>query len=155
MSLLHRLEAELAGPSNSTSGYPRIEQAMIADARLPAVDSPIDELWALRAALDMGEPVHIALRRIHLALARYDFSRTKAEDKQIQGWVTEPSFDEGAWHAAQAGLWSMMGSHTLAELHEDLAMESANIEGDARLTVLLARAQRVSRSRDDRACQTC
>lgn len=27
----------------------------------------------------------------------------------MQGWTTEHPFDEGAWHAAQSGLWTIMG----------------------------------------------
>lgn len=59
----------------------------------------------------------------------------------MQGWLTDHPFDEGAWHASQAALWGMTGSVTLAELHEDMALEVGG--GDTSLVVLVARAERV------------
>ena len=56
-----------------------------------------------------GEPTHIALRRVQLALARYEVTRPKTEDKHARGWVAEHAFDESAWHGSQAALWALMG----------------------------------------------
>ncbi|ORY23427.1 hypothetical protein BCR39DRAFT_549234 [Naematelia encephala] len=145
MSLLHRLNTE-ASPLPSSQNTFRVQQTPISSSVLPKPTSPMDELWNLRAALDLGEPVHVAMRRIHLAMARYDQTSLKPEDKREprEGWTTEHDLDLAAWHAAQASLWGMMGSEHLCELHEDLALRSGGVSGDARLTVALARAERMT-----------
>ena len=53
----------------------------------------------------------MAFRRIHLALARYEESQIKPDNKQDpkDGWTTKDAFDVAAWHAAQAGLWASLG----------------------------------------------
>lgn len=92
--------------------------------------------------------MHIAIRRIHLALARYENTQVKPSDSKEpkDGWTRRHDFDLSAWHATQAGLWNMMGSDALAMLHEDMTLSSASTDNDGRLTVLLARAERVGRA---------
>lgn len=55
----------------------------------------------------------MALRRLHVALGRYESTFSKPLDKKDpkEAWTTEHSFDQGSWHAAQAGLWVEMGGY--------------------------------------------
>jgi anaphase-promoting complex subunit 5 len=87
----------------------------------------------------------VAFRRISTALAR-SLPPPKTEEARAQlGWVAERPQNLAAWHAAQAGLWAMIGSETLAEVHEDLALGVDEIDDDARWTILISRSRRVSR----------
>jgi len=81
----------------------------------------------------------------------------KVEDKNTHGYASEQAFDQAAWHGSQAALWAMMGegpgsqvfklmigSNTLAALHEDMAMESEGHRINVQLAHVIAKAQRVS-----------
>lgn len=51
------------------------------------------------------------------------------------------------WHLEQARHWEKVGTSSLSDLHQDLAMEYANAEHDTYLDDLLFKAQRVSLAR--------
>lgn len=71
----------------------------------------MDDLWSIRAAVDMGEAAHVAFRRIHRALARHEQVPSKHSNKDTRdSWASRHDFDVAAWHSAQAGLWNMMGT---------------------------------------------
>jgi anaphase-promoting complex subunit 5 len=70
----------------------------------------MDDLWTIKAAIDMGEAAHVAFRRTYRALARHEHVPSKHSNKDTREcWVSRHEFDVAAWHAAQAGLWDMMG----------------------------------------------
>ena len=113
-----------------------------------------------------GEPAHVAMRRVHLALVRHQEAVSKPDSKRdiregIKGYCVLPM---STWHASQASLWSVMGGYRtafgadmtgcsdLAMVHEDLALESAADDEDTRMTVLLLRADRVSAGAARRIC---
>ena len=52
-SLLHRLVTESTSFAFTASETPRIHQAPIPSTRLPPAATPMDELWSLKAALDL------------------------------------------------------------------------------------------------------
>lgn len=100
------------------------------------------------------------MQRIWRALSRYENGSTKYENKDTRdSWAGKYDFDVGAWHAAQAGLWEMMGtssgslpsgmetdgagSDALVGLHEDMVMDRVQDGRDGRLTGTLAKAARV------------
>lgn len=106
------------------------------------------------------------MQRIWRALSRHENGASRYENKDTRdSWAAKYNFDVGAWHAAQAGLWEMMGQYTvvvvvveysvganwtgsdaLVELHEDMVMDRVQDGRDGRLTVTLAKASRVSSS---------
>ena len=52
-SLLHRLQTETTTCSFLPAQTPRIHQQPIAAGRLPKPHTPLDDLWSIKAALDM------------------------------------------------------------------------------------------------------
>ena len=58
-----------------------------------------------------GEPAHVAMRRIHLALARQEELLAQPEGKKDskQGTKGYRPFPVAPWHVTQAGLWSLIG----------------------------------------------
>lgn len=110
---------------------PRLIAMPIPEARLPQPATPMDDLWAIKAATDMvgrmdevlisesglhlqGEPAHIAMQRVWRSLARHENAAGRYETKDTKdSWAGKHDFDAGAWHATQAGLWEMMGEHGL------------------------------------------
>ncbi|KAL7419641.1 hypothetical protein Q5752_005554 [Cryptotrichosporon argae] len=135
MSIYHRLTTETNVPILSTDA-PRVAQAL--EARLPKAATAADDLWLLQAALDLGEPVHVAFRRVYAALSRLDVFADGKDDKE-RNW--DRDFDFGAWHATQARLWGMLGSDTLAQHHWAQA-------GDAPGTRLGASCARADKAAD-------
>ncbi|ORX36306.1 anaphase-promoting complex subunit 5-domain-containing protein [Kockovaella imperatae] len=148
MSLRYRLQAETNSAAFLPDESPRIYQQPLAEGKLQTPATPFVDLWSIKTALDMAEPVHVAMRRIHLTLARHEDLMAKSEGKREgkQGIKPYRPFPLAPWHATQAGLWSMIGCHDLAELHEDLAIKDAAGDADTRLTVLLSRAERAASS---------
>jgi hypothetical protein len=52
------------------------------------------------------------MRRVHRALARHESAHTKHDNKDTKdSWASKHDFEVSVWHAAQAGLWDMMGKH--------------------------------------------
>jgi hypothetical protein len=50
------------------------------------------------------------MRRVHVALARHENTLNKHNNKDIKdSWASKHDFDVTVWHAAQAGLWDMIG----------------------------------------------
>jgi hypothetical protein len=97
----------------------------------------------------------VAFRRISTALAR-SLPPPKTEETRAQlGWVAERPQNIAAWHAAQGGLWAMIGCETLAEVHEDLALGVDEVDDDARWTMLVSRSRRVSRIDASRVGPRC
>ena len=117
-----RIQAKLGNGVDGPSGQYIAETRPITDARIPPASGPTDELWNLKSALQMvssenmsevqtdiqGEPTHVAIRRIQLAQSRFVSTKLR-DEKLLSGWAGEHAFDEGAWHASQAGLWAMIG----------------------------------------------
>ena len=52
-SLLHRLNIETTSAAFLPNENPRVLQQPIAETRLPKSPSPMDDLWSLKAALDL------------------------------------------------------------------------------------------------------
>ncbi|WVQ79026.1 hypothetical protein IAT38_001118 [Cryptococcus sp. DSM 104549] len=147
MSLLQRIQSETSSVAFAATETVRIHQTAIPPSRLPAGATPMDELWSVKAALDLGEPVHIAFRRIHSALGKELQSESGGSEDERRGgkqWRTGEVLDRSAWHATQAGLWNLLGSNTLAEFHEEMALKDLAPWSDGRLTVILTRAQRAT-----------
>ncbi|KIR69522.1 hypothetical protein I314_00634 [Cryptococcus bacillisporus CA1873] len=146
-SLSQRLEAEVNSLAFTATETVKIHQTPIPVSRLPNVSTPMDELWTVKTALDLGEPVHIAFRRIHAALGKeYQTEALDDEDERLSSkqWATGQGLEETAWYATQAGLWNLLGSNALANFHEELALSEVEPWSDGRLTMILAQAQRVS-----------
>ncbi|WVQ73717.1 hypothetical protein IAR50_003297 [Cryptococcus sp. DSM 104548] len=155
ISLSRRLQTETKSVAFTSTETVKIHQTPIPLSRLPEAATPMDELWSIKAALDLGEPVHVAFRRVYAALGLENQlslpENTGAEDADrpyTKQWPTAQKLDFAAWHAAQSSLWEMMGSRALVELHEDLA--EADLDGgvDGRLSVAFARAKRATESGD-------
>ncbi|WWC87703.1 uncharacterized protein L201_002595 [Kwoniella dendrophila CBS 6074] len=145
LSLAQRIKSETSTIAFMPSETIRIHQKPISTNRLPDSTTPMDQLWSVKPALDLGEPVHIAFRRIHAALGKdiaTEHSSTDEERKVPKQWKTGQKLDMASWNATQAGLWNMLGSSVLAEFHEDLAMTDLSPWNDGRLTVLLAKSHR-------------
>nr|XP_031863098.1 uncharacterized protein CI109_001576 [Kwoniella shandongensis]KAA5530170.1 hypothetical protein CI109_001576 [Kwoniella shandongensis] len=145
LSLSQRIITETKSVAFSSTETIRIHQGPIPTTRLAESSTPMDELWSVKAALDLGEPVHVAFRRVHSALGKeiqVEQSNGEEEQRAPKQWRTGQKLDMAAWHATQAGLWGMLGSTVLAELHEVLALDDLTPWDDGRLTVILARAQR-------------
>ncbi|WWC99167.1 hypothetical protein V866_006062 [Kwoniella sp. B9012] len=155
LSLAQRIKHETCSLAFTPSETIRIRQAPISTSRLPEGQTPMDQLWSVKAALDLGEPVHIAFRRIQSSLGKElstETSTTDEERKISKVWRTGQKLDMAAWNATQAGLWGMLGSSVLAEFHEDLALDDLSPWNDGRLTVILSKAQRaVERAEYDSA----
>lgn len=50
------------------------------------------------------------MRRVHVALARHEITLNKHNNKDIKdSWASKHDFDVSVWHAAQAGLWNIIG----------------------------------------------
>ncbi|WVO18050.1 hypothetical protein L204_105748 [Cryptococcus depauperatus] len=149
MSLSLRLQTESDNLAFVPGETIKVHQTPIPATRLPIASTPMDELWSVKAALDLGEPVHIAFRRIYTALGISNQTEAFATDEEGDDrqypklWPTGQALDVSAWYAMQAGLWSLLGSNALAEFHEDSAVEAEG-DGDGALTVLLTRAQRMA-----------
>ncbi|WWC68778.1 uncharacterized protein I206_102713 [Kwoniella pini CBS 10737] len=145
MSLAQRIRIEVSSLAFAPSETISIQQKPISSGLLPIGQTPMDVLWSVKPALDLGEPVHIAFQRIHLALGKEIDTESQSADgeKRIsKGWKTGQKLDMAAWNATQASLWGMLGSDALAEYHEDLALSDLSPWYDGRLTVLLTRASR-------------
>jgi hypothetical protein len=94
------------------------------------------------------------MRRVHSALGRSESSRKHEEREPNTQAMSCHQIDAEAWHAAQAGLWTLLGewgrfeltigSETLSALHEDMVGHGSSVHADARLSVMLNRAERVS-----------
>ncbi|WVO20114.1 uncharacterized protein IAS62_001405 [Cryptococcus decagattii] len=146
-SLSQRLEAEVNSLAFTATETVKIHQTPIPVSRLPNVSTPMDELWTVKTALDLGEPVHIAFRRIHAALGKeYQTEVLDDEDERLSSkqWATGQGLEETAWYATQAGLWNLLGSNALANFHEELALSEVEPWSDGRLTMILAQAQRIA-----------
>ncbi|KAL0252421.1 hypothetical protein I308_101812 [Cryptococcus tetragattii IND107] len=146
-SLSQRLEAEVNALAFTATETVKIHQTPIPVSRLPNVSTPMDELWTVKTALDLGEPVHIAFRRIHAALGKeYQTEALDDEDERLSSkqWATGQGLEETAWYATQAGLWNLLGSNALANFHEELALSEVEPWSDGRLTIILAQAQRIA-----------
>ncbi|WVF66904.1 hypothetical protein IAT40_001647 [Kwoniella sp. CBS 6097] len=147
LSLSQRIQTESSAAAFTASETVRIHQNSISGSRLPEGTTPMDQLWSVKPALDLGEPVTIAFRRIHSALGKEIQVETTTgdEEKSVpKQWRTGQKLDVAAWHATQAGLWGQLGSSTLASFHEDLALDDLSPWDDGRLTVTLSRAQRAA-----------
>ena len=131
---MHRLDTETTFSAFASSEKVRINQQPLSESRLPLSINPMDDLWSVRAALDLvgiedlvialrqanrvlqGEPAHVAMRRAHLALARSEEGPPKPPNN-MQRETKDTSkvyklFHEGAWQAIQAGLWTIMGGRS-------------------------------------------
>lgn len=65
----------------------------------------MDDLWSIKAAVDLGEPVPIAFRRVYTALGRtLPYKPEGEEEARI-----EDTLNIAEWHVAQAGLWDLLG----------------------------------------------
>ncbi|WVQ94714.1 hypothetical protein IAU59_001794 [Kwoniella sp. CBS 9459] len=147
LSLAQRIQTESSSSAFTASETVRIRQNLVSKSRLAEGTTPMDQLWSVKPALDLGEPVPIAFRRIHSALGKEIQVETLTGDEEksaAKQWRTGQKLDMAAWHATQAGLWDQLGSSTLAEFHEDLALEDLSPWDDGRLTVTLSRAQRAA-----------
>ncbi|WVR03960.1 hypothetical protein IAU60_000959 [Kwoniella sp. DSM 27419] len=147
LSLAQRLKTETKMSAFSDPETIRIQQKPISSSRLPEGITPMDRLWSVKPALDLGEPVHIAFRRIHSALGRDLETDPPANDedrRRAKQWKTGEKLDITAWHATQASLWGMLGSGTLADYHEDLALAGVSPWPDGKLTVMLSKARRAT-----------
>ncbi|CAK9783375.1 hypothetical protein CC85DRAFT_90268 [Cutaneotrichosporon oleaginosum] len=133
LNLQHRLTTETEGAAWPAAMLPAVKQEPVPLRRLMHGVTPTDDLWSLAAALDMGEPVPVAFRRIYTALGR---ATPLAPGAEVQ------PLDNGAWHAAQANLWSLLGSESLASVHEDAALADAG--PDVALQVAISRAERLA-----------
>ncbi|EIW68894.1 hypothetical protein TREMEDRAFT_31441 [Tremella mesenterica DSM 1558] len=141
LSLLRRLDLEASPVSSGGSEGLRISQAPLPASKLSPATSANDELWSIKPALDLGEPIHVALGRVHRALGRYETSIAPSEESKEL--VPPDELDMAAWHSTQAALWSSLGSNTLCNLHMNMASRHAS-NPTARLTVALSKAERVS-----------
>jgi anaphase-promoting complex subunit 5 len=122
---------------------PSVKDQRIPSRRLQDNKVAGDEMWSIKAAIDLGEPVHVAFRRVYTGMALgYDFSAPDAINER-QDLPPAPRLSPALWHGVQAGLWNMIGSSTLASIHEDMAFTSPDLDDETRLEVLLARADRV------------
>ncbi|ODN80635.1 hypothetical protein L202_02819 [Cryptococcus amylolentus CBS 6039] len=156
MSLSRRLQTETNSVAFTSTETIKIHQTPIPLSRLPEAATPMDELWSIKAALDLGEPVHVAFRRVYAALGLENQKTlppesTGTEDADrpyAKQWPTAQKLDFAAWHAAQSSLWGMMGSRALLELHEELAEGDVDGGTDGRLSVVFAQAQRATESGD-------
>ncbi|WVW79989.1 hypothetical protein I302_101962 [Kwoniella bestiolae CBS 10118] len=159
LSLAQRIKNETSSVAYAPSETIRIQQKPISNSRVPEGQTPMDQLWSVKPALDLGEPVHIAFRRIHSSLGKelstelpVTASDEDPQRKVSKVWRTGQKLDMAAWNATQAGLWGMLGSNVLAEFHEDLALDDLSPWNDGRLTVILSKAQRaVERAEYDSA----
>jgi anaphase-promoting complex subunit 5 len=116
-SLSNRLVVEM-NPEYGNFATKQLDQNWpLSSISLPKLQTPNDELWAIQTALEMGEPVHVAFRRVHLALARYEQARTRPDDKRDpkDGWTVEYDWDVGTWYATQSGLWDLLGELSFFE----------------------------------------
>ncbi|OCF34681.1 hypothetical protein I316_03724 [Kwoniella heveanensis BCC8398] len=169
LSLSQRIQTESSASAFTASETVRIHRKPISKSRLPEGTTPMDQLWSVKPALDLGEPVPIAFRRIHTALGTGIQVETPLgdEEKSVpKQFRTGQKLDIAAWHATQAGLWGQLGklfeqgaglpsdiltngntisgSSALAAFHEDLTLEDLSPWDDGRLTVTLSRAQRAA-----------
>lgn len=106
-----RLNAETHGTAFGHLEPTRTSSSAIPESRLPEPTTPMDDLWSIKAAVDMGEAAHVAFCRIHRSLARHEHVPSKHANRDTRdSWASQHEFDAAAWHSAQAGLWDMMGT---------------------------------------------
>lgn len=150
VSLRYRLTTELEASAWPGSSVPRVSPHPLPPRRLAKAAAPGDELWSIKAAVDMGEPVPVAFRRVHVSLGLLHPPQDKTDkpDKPDKPdgsrHVPAGHLSLPAWHAAQAGLWAMLGSETLADMHEEMALAAPDLDDETRVDVLLARAERIA-----------
>lgn len=140
LNLRQRIVTETEGAAWPAAELPNIKNQPVPLRRLMHAVSPMDDLWSLKAALDLGEPVPVAFRRIYTALGR----TIPPEPVAIGESARLEPMNTAAWHAAQAGLWVMLGSEALASWHEDMALAAADLEREIALEVAVVRAERAS-----------
>ncbi|KAL1410256.1 hypothetical protein Q8F55_004262 [Vanrija albida] len=149
VSLLYRLTTESDGAAWPGLEVPKVQRDALPPRRLKKAPSPMDELWSIKAAVDLGEPIPVVFRRVYVALGQHNASAAppnseKNEQPQPQRSAASGQLNTPAWHFAQAGLWSLLGSDSLADLHETMALASPDLENETRMAVIYARAERAA-----------
>lgn len=135
LSLKYRLTTETESAAWGPNEVPRVKGGALPERRLPKGATPGDELWSINAAVDLGEPVPMAYRRLWIALGSTEPQNEESAARTI---------NMSAWHQAQAGLWNMMGAQELADLHESMALSAPDLEDEGRVTILLNRGERLA-----------
>lgn len=133
LSLKYRLTTEVGSAAWAPNEVPRVKGGPLPERKLAKGATPSDELWSINAAVDLGESAPMAYRRLWTALN----SEKAGTEENVPRMISM-----SAWHQAQAGLWGMMGSGELADLHESMALTAPDLEEEGRITILLARAER-------------
>ena len=113
--LQYRIKVEL-----ESGAWPGFQVPLVKDQRLPLRTLQenrfaTDELWSIKAAVDLGEPVHVAFRRVYTALSYHYTSVThdgadKPDNKDKPEQLPVPPLSPAAWHGVQAALWNMIGT---------------------------------------------
>lgn len=135
LSLKYRLRTEMESAAWMSNEVPRVKDGPLPERKLAKGATSLDELWSINAAIDLGEPAPMAYRRLWSALS----PTTTESEESIPRLLSM-----AAWHQAQAGLWGLMGSGELADLHESMALTSPDLGDECRITTLLARAERAT-----------
>lgn len=158
VSLMYRLNMETEAAAWPGLEVPKVQRDALPPRRLKKTASPMDEVWSIKAAVDLGEPIPVVFRRVYVALGQHHASTPPpSSEKNENPLRSGPSgqLNTPAWHAAQAGLWSLLGelgsvgvsnspgSDSLADTHETMALASPDLENETRMAVIYARAERV------------
>lgn len=101
----HRLVTESDATAWPGAKAPLVKNEPVPLRRLMKSVTPMDDLWSVKAAVDLGEPAPVAFRRVYTALGR---TLPHKPDGEEEARVDE-TLNIADWHVAQAGLWSMMG----------------------------------------------
>ena len=119
---------EMESAAWAPNEVPRVKRGPLPERKLVKGATPSDDLWSINAVTDLGKPAPMAYRQLWTAL-----SSTKAESEEsIPRMISMSSWH--IWHKAQAGLWGMMGSGELTDLHESMAPTSPDLEDEGQIT---------------------
>lgn len=145
LSLRQRIVTETESAAWPVAELPNVKDRPVPLRRLMHSVTPMDDLWSLKAAIDLGEPVPIAFRRIYTALGRTIPPDPVSDDEPRP--VQQP-LNAAAWHASQAGLWAMLGSQTLTAMHEEMALSAPDLSRHTSIEIHVSRAQRAAQRGD-------
>lgn len=109
-ALKYRITTELEGLAFVGSQEPLPKNQPLPLRQLAKNVMPHDELWSVKAAVDLGEPVPVAFRRVYTALSLHLTAAAAAKGEREDWMPVQPvHLSPSSWHAVQAGLWALLG----------------------------------------------
>jgi anaphase-promoting complex subunit 5 len=109
--LEYRIKVEMESAAWPGFQVPQVKDQRLPPRRLREFQVSNDEIWAIKAAVDLGEPVHVVFRRVYTALS-YHYMNVTGDGTPVERpeGLPAPHLSPAVWHGVQAGLWSLIGT---------------------------------------------